>query len=63
MRRYTCGAMRHLKLNDIIRHYEAVQVIGIVIVLVGACVPVYAGLRLDEWVAAGGFPVARHGWW
>ena len=63
MRRYACGAMRHLKLKDIISHYESVQVIGIVIVLVGARVHVHAGLRLDKRVAAGGSPVARHGWW
>ena len=55
--------MRHLKLKDIIRHYEAVQVIGIVIILVGARVPIHAGLHLDEWVTTGGLPVARHGWW
>ena len=55
--------MRHLKLKDIIRHYEALQVIGIVIVLVGACIPVHSGLGLDERVATGGLPVARHGWW
>ena len=54
--------MRHLKLKDIISHYEAVQVIGVV-VLVGACVPVNAGLSLDERVAVGGSVVARHGWW
>ena len=48
-------------LENIISYYEAVQVIGIVVVLVGACVPVHASLRLEERVAAGVFPVARHG--
>ena len=51
------------KIKDIISHYEAVQVIGIVVLLVVARVPVHTGLRLDEWVAAGGSPVARNGWW
>ena len=62
MRRYECGAMRHLKLKDIIRHFEAIQVIYILLILVGARVPINSCLYLDELVAAGGSPVARHGW-
>ena len=56
--------MRHLniiKLKLIIRNYEAVQVVDITVVFVGARDTVHNVLRLDERVAARGFTEARHG--
>ena len=63
MRRSATFKTQKLKLKLVIRHYESIQVVGITVVFVGACVTVHTGLRLDKRVAARGFTVARYGGW